>query len=167
MWFRLKRDKHLTEQLKKIYGSTFSVDSEINPLTPEHGGISKRFPSSLMNNGHGPSSPLSNGMFIGEQHRRRSGLGLAQISARTSPLADGQDEGSLTRTEEEETAETGTIQERKVLNVEPAILMEQLLSVQSLLERFEKRLLVRESELIKKEREAAEQMEKLQLIVRE
>ena len=56
-------------------------------------------------------------------------------------------------------------QKGKKAEIEPALLMEQLVSVQSLLERFEKRLLVRESELIKKEREATEQLEKLQKMV--
>lgn len=106
-------------------------------------------------------------MFIGEQHRRRSGLGLAQISSKVSPSAAGeqQSESSVNHSEDRENAGRASAQERNDMNVEPARLMEQLVSVQALLERFEKRLLVRESELIKKEREAAEQMEKLQSIV--
>lgn len=63
---------------------------------------------------------------------------------------------------EEGSEEKGNEERKMMMDVEPAVLMDQLMSVQTLLERFEKRLLVRESELIKKEKEANEQMEKLQ-----
>lgn len=99
-------------------------------------------------------------MLIGGQHRRRSGFGLVPASLDTSSLVnssdgDGDASGSI--------GQKG--QAGKNAEIEPALLMEQLVSVQSLLERFEKRLLVRESELIKKEREATEQLEKLQKMV--
>lgn len=102
-------------------------------------------------------------MLIGEQHRRRSGFGLSALS-RASPLS--QDNEGITVEGEEEgknAKEAGA--KTKMMDVEPAVLMEQLMSVQSLLERFEKRLLVRESELIKKEKEATEQLEKLRTVV--
>lgn len=144
----------------------------MNPLTPEHsgGGLSKRYPGSLLN-GHGPGSPLgNNGKLPGDQpHRRRSGLGIVPPAASSSVNASSplsldsvlnEENGFSIEEEEEESKKVGT-----VVNVESAVLMEQLLSVQSLLERFEKRLLVRESELIKKEKEAMDQMEKLQAVV--
>jgi hypothetical protein len=102
-------------------------------------------------------------MFIGEKQRRRSGFGLVPISSKPSPL-NGEDDDAVTQAED---GDSKNVKEERKRNteVEPAILMEQIVSVQSLLERFEKRLLVRESELIKKEREAVEQMERLQIVI--
>lgn len=169
---RENREKHLTEQLKKIYGPTFSADNDMNPLTPEHGGINKRYPASLLlnHNGYGPNSPSSSGKLPHEQqHRRRSGFGLVPSSLMinsTSPLSlDSVLNEENGFSIEEGSEEKGNEERKMMMDVEPAVLMDQLMSVQSLLERFEKRLLVRESELIKKEKEANEQMEKLQSIM--
>ena len=174
--FNTNREKHLTEQLKKIYGPTFSADSEMNPLTPEHGGgggLNKRYPGSFMN-GVGSNSPLGNGRMLGgegSQQRRRSGFGIAPsfLTNNTSPLSLDSvlnEENGFSIEEEEDGGNEGKLkQHNTMMNVEPGVLMDQLMSVQSLLERFEKRLLVRESELIKKEKEANEQMEKLQAFV--
>lgn len=164
--FLVQREKYLTEQLKKIYGPTFSVDNDLNPLTPESGGLSKRFPTSLMHNGHGPGSPLSGGMFIGEKQRRRSGFGLLPTSSKTPSFAEeAKGETAAALSEQQVKQELGNTKDSRSTDIEPAVLMEQLVNVQSLLERFEKRLLARESELIKKEREAMEQIEKLQAVV--
>jgi hypothetical protein len=145
-----------------------------------------------MNNA--PGSPLSSaatisGGGIGRegQYRRRSGFGIIVPSgtARNSPLSlengvytaneDGQEEvPSLVDVSAPSRVESASskggngqaqLQHQQLDKLEPAVLMEQLMSVQTLLERFEKRLLVRESELIKKEKEAIEQMEKLSAVV--
>lgn len=166
------REKLLTEQLKKIYGPTFAIETDLiagvgvgSPFTPDGHAASKRYPSSLSNLNGGPSSPLNignNGSILSHQHHRRtSGFGLA---SKSSPLISEMMSSSVNNEADQENVQVMEVAvERK--EIDSTAIMEQLCGVQALLERFEKRLLVRESELIKKEKEANEQVEKLNQIV--
>jgi len=105
MCLRPCRERSLVEQLKKVYGPTFSTDMDL------------------------PSSPSN------------SAEGALPASATRNNLSS-----PLPRILSPEKREMGQVDSRA--------LMEQLLSVQNLVQRFEKRLISRETELIKLEEDA-------------
>lgn len=114
------------EHLRKIYGPTFTLDSE---LSPGPGGGADTAPS-----------------FTGMPSRRLSGL--VGHPSLTSPIRGLTPPSALPSSEE-------------AASFDPAALMSQLESVQLLVQRFERRLLTRESELTRKEEEANEQVKRL------
>lgn len=150
------RERTLTEHLKKIYGPSFSIEAELSSLPSS---TSLGSPSSSSN----PSS------------RRRSGPMNGFIAAR-SPLSPA---GQLESTSQQNTYSTlsngtsisGDTEEEVIsspvpfslpASFDPEAMMEQLLAVQTLVQRFERRLLSRESELIKKEQDAKDEIRKLE-----
>ena len=123
------RERQLMEHLRKIYGPTFSLDSDLSP-----------------GSSGGADTTTS---FIGMPSRRLSGLvGHPNL---TSPVRGVMSPAALPNSE-------------AAASFDPAALMNQLESVQLLVQRFERRLLTRESELMRKEEEANEQVKRLDAI---
>lgn len=134
-----RREKLLTEHLKRIYGPTFSIEAELAAAS------SSSSPSDAGNRSFVASPCLSGG-------RRTSGV--------AAPLARSSSGSLLAQLAEEPPAKRGRA--AAAAQWEPEALMQSLADTQEMVGRFERRLLIRESELIKKEEEAQRESRRLE-----
>ena len=141
---RSHREKLLTEHLRKIYGPTFSVESDLlsSAAVPPAAGVDTNLGNRSFVASPTPSSTLP-------CNRRTSGFGALVQSTSSGSLSTATQSKKGKREQQNE-------------SFDAVALMQQLEGVQDLVGRFERRLLIRESELLKKEEEAHLESRKLE-----
>ena len=159
----MDRERHLMDHLRKIYGPSFSADVEqtdsglpipntrVNPFS-----LSPASPSSM------PiiSSPLSK-----QQARHGNGMEM-EILLSPSTETPGLDKSREAGEEKRQLQRDKPLLSSTATASETQNMMKQLAAVQNLVQRFERRLLMRESELIKMENEAGENSKKVREMLR-